>query len=206
MSDLRYIEVIEEGAFCLVRFRGRILDFSHHAAEVLAELTRITGENSCLRLAIDLQDTAYLPSSILGVLAQLGSKGIEIHLVNANSEVESVLAVTGLDRFIQANQITHEAPKKPASTFESIPSVSLGGYFIKCHICGQESKVQDEAAFNCPSCQASRDGLPDLSKSFEHGFVECYSCNLELRIPRSSLDHVVACKHCNAQMQVRRNR
>ncbi len=105
MAAERMFDVLEEGTFSVVRFRSDIEEASTRAGEVYDGLVQFVGQVECLKLAIDLTDMKYVPSSVLGIFARLAGQGIEVHLVHASPDIVEVLEVTRLNRIMHVNEI-----------------------------------------------------------------------------------------------------
>jgi anti-anti-sigma factor len=100
--------VYEAGALTVVGFGGReILDFVS-VAECRDELQELMSEHDCRSLAFDLTGVRIVPSGLLGLLASIHRKGVEIHLYNANEDVREVLEITKLDRVLHLHEVAVE--------------------------------------------------------------------------------------------------
>ena len=104
-TNYEYFSIIEAGAQSVIRFRSSISGSTAAMDEVQQELIDFIGRNTCQKLIIDLSDTAYLPSSVIGVLAVICSRGVEeLHLANASPDIVHVMEVMGLNRRIHINE------------------------------------------------------------------------------------------------------
>ena len=104
MPAFDLFEVREAETVSIIRFLDQIDDFSHRTTDLHEQLSKFVGDNACLKLVIDLRETKYLPSSVLGVLVQLRNQGCEVHLANASVDVAEVMQVTRLDTMIHVNK------------------------------------------------------------------------------------------------------
>ena len=56
-------------------------------------------------MAFDLTRVRLIPSGLLGLLASIRKKGIEVHLYNPSADIREVLEVTKLDQVLQLHDL-----------------------------------------------------------------------------------------------------
>ncbi len=86
--------------FTVVGFDGRMLNDPLHAVEARDRLIELADLRGCQVLAVDLQGVDILSSWILGVLAAIKSRGVDVQLYHPSPEVNHVLRVTHLDELL----------------------------------------------------------------------------------------------------------
>ena len=206
MSSFDLFEIREAGTVSIVRFLQQIDDFSHRTSDLHEQLARFVGDNSCLKLVIDLRDTSYLPSSVLGVLVQLRNQGCEVHLSNASEDVVEVMQVTQLNRLIHVNE-TEVSPwaDEDEGAAEVVP-VSVGGYLVICPECRHEVDTDKQKLGkrqSCGQCSHEFSVTADLMREATHLSASCPACRGRLRLLREQLNQTIRCPHCDADTEVR---
>jgi anti-anti-sigma factor len=174
MPAFDLFEIREAGTVSIVRFMQQIDDFSHRTTDLHAQLSRFVGDNTCLKLVIDLRDTTYLPSSVLGVLVQLHNQGCEVHLANASEDVVEVMQVTQLSRLIHVNE-TEVGSWDKVSGSELI-RVPLEGYGLTCSECLHETLVDKHLLgerATCTHCSDDFSVTADAIREAENVFANC---------------------------------
>lgn len=206
MSDFDLIEIREAGSFSTIRFAQGIDDFSHRTADLHEQLLRFVGAHSCLKLAIDLRETIYLPSSVLGVLVQLHNHGCEVHLANASDDVAEVLRVTQLDTMIHVNKTEVDPWTEDASEAAEVVAVGVTGYCVTCPQCLHEVDTDKHNLGKRETCgQCSHDFAvtADLMREATHLSAECPACRGRLRLLREQLKQAIRCPKCDTETEVR---
>lgn len=105
MQSLSELEVYDVGELTVVGFGGRRILDPLSIAECRDELMALIEQNHCKTLAFDLTGVQLLPSGLLGVLASIHSKGIDVQLYNASVDVREVLEITKLNSIIELHEI-----------------------------------------------------------------------------------------------------
>jgi anti-anti-sigma factor len=182
----------------------QIDDFSHRTTELHEQLSRFVGDNACLKLVIDLRDTTYLPSSVLGVLIQLRNQGCEVHLANASDDVAEVMQVTQLNTMIHVNQ-TEVGPwnKEVGDAMSRVP---LTGYVLTCPECLHEAMVDKHLLGKRATCMHCNDQFSVTAEAIReatHVFASCPSCAAQLRIQREEVNVGMSCPQCDSLIEVR---
>lgn len=204
MSTYDLFEIRKAGTVSTVRFMEQIDDFSHRTSDLHEQLARFVGDNECLKLVIDLRDTTYLPSSVLGVMVQLRNGGCEVHLANASEDVAEVMRVTQLDTMIRVNQ-TEVTPWDQVVGDEVI-RVSLVGYGLTCPECLHETLVDKHLLgkrATCSSCSQDFSVTTESIREANHVFANCPSCETQLRVSRDEVNVGMSCPQCDSLIEIR---
>lgn len=204
MSAFDLFEIREAGTVSTVRFMQQIDDFSHRTSDLHEQLARFVGDNSCLKLMIDLRETTYLPSSVLGVLVQLHTGGCEVHLVNASDDVAEVMQVTQLNRMIHVNEVEVEPWDKVAGA--ELVRIPLEGYGLTCPTCLHETVVAKHLLGKrtaCSECSEDFSVTAEAIREASHVFANCPSCETQLRVGRGEVNVGMSCPQCDALIEVR---
>ena len=204
MPAFDLIEIREAGTVSTVRFMDQIDDFSHRTTDLHEQLSRFVGDNACLKLVIDLRDTKYLPSSVLGVLVQLRNQGCEVHLANASVDVAEVMQVTRLDTMIHVNETEVEPWDKQAG--DELTRVSIAGYALTCPECLHETMVDKHLLGKRASCSQCSDEFSVTAEAIReatHVFANCPSCETQLRLQREEVNVGISCPQCESLIEVR---
>lgn len=89
-------EVSQDGKKLTIKVKGRF-DFGNHQ-----EFRSAYERNKPDSVKVDLKDATYLDSSALGMLLMLrdhvGGDNSDIRVVNANSDVRKILAISNFDK------------------------------------------------------------------------------------------------------------
>ncbi|NQV28893.1 MAG: STAS domain-containing protein [Rhodopirellula sp.] len=197
-------ETREAGTVSIVRFMQQIDDFSHRTTDLFEQLSRFVGDHECLKLVIDLRNTTYLPSSVLGVLVQLHNQGCEVHLANASDDVAEVMRVTQLNRLIHVNEVEVGPWDKVAGA--ELLRVPLVGYGLTCPECLHETLVDKHLLgkrATCTHCNESFSVTADAIREAEQIFATCPECHTQIRTQRGDLNVGMSCPQCDALIEIR---
>ncbi|HTI52195.1 MAG TPA: STAS domain-containing protein [Planctomycetaceae bacterium] len=99
------LRVYETGPLTVVGFGGREIVDQIDIGECRDEIMELLELHDCRVLAFDLSGVRYVPSGMLGLLASLRQKGIEVHLYNPSSDVREVLEITRLEALFQIHEL-----------------------------------------------------------------------------------------------------
>jgi anti-sigma B factor antagonist len=179
MPAFDLFEIREADTVSIVRFAQEIVNFSHRASDLHEQLLRFVGDHSCLKLVIDLRDTTYLPSSVLGVLVQLHNHGCEVHLANASDDVVEVLQVTQLVRMIHVNETIVEPWSDENSELPEVVVAGVQGYCVTCPECLHEVDTDKHNLGKrevCGRCDHEFAVTADLLREATHLSADCPSC------------------------------
>ncbi len=91
------LEIYQTGPTTVVGFGGRDVLADVNVAVCRDELVQLIDEHKCQVLAFDLTGVRLIPSGLLGLLASLRSKGVEIQLFNPSKDIQEVLEVTRMN-------------------------------------------------------------------------------------------------------------
>ncbi|MGZ0173495.1 MAG: STAS domain-containing protein [Planctomycetales bacterium] len=206
MPDFDLFEIREAGTASIVRFQQQIDDFSHRTSDLHEQLSRFVGKHACLKLTIDLRDTTYLPSSVLGVLVQLHNQGCEVHLANASEDVAEVIQVTRLNQMIHVNETKVGLWPKSSGSEAQVTQVSIDGYGLTCPECLHET-VADKHLLGkratCNHCSEEFSVTAESIREASHVFANCPSCTTHLRLLRDDLNVGISCPQCESLIEVR---
>jgi anti-anti-sigma factor len=93
------------GPLTVVGFGTGVLPDQIDLAECREEIIELLELHDCKDLAFDLTGVRYVPSGMLGLLASLHRRGIQVHLYNPSVDVREVLEVTHLDRLFKIHDL-----------------------------------------------------------------------------------------------------
>lgn len=204
MPEFDLFEIREAGTISIVRFMEQIDDFSHRTSELHEQLARFVGDNSCLKLIIDLRHTTYLPSSVLGVLVQLHNQGCEVHLANASEDVAEVMQVMQLNRMIHVNN-TEVGPWTNAGAAE-VTRVPLGGYALNCPACLHATPVDKNLLGKRATCSHCREEFSVTAQAIREAelvFADCPACHARIQTRRDDLNVGISCPGCDTLIEIR---
>ena len=105
MQAVSNLEVYQAGELTVLGFGGREVIDDMNVADCRDELLEIIRANSCQVLAFDLTRVRLIPSGLLGLLASIRKKGIEVHLYNPSADIREVLEITKLDQVLQMHDV-----------------------------------------------------------------------------------------------------
>lgn len=206
MPAFDLIDIREAGLLSIIRFTQGIDDFSHRTSDLHEQLLRFVGDHSCLKLVIDLRETSYLPSSVLGVLVQLHNHGCEVHLANASDDVVEVLEVTQLIKMIHVNETEVDAWANVVGTAAEVVPVAVAGYCVTCPQCLHEVDTDKHNLGKrevCGHCSHDFAVTADLMREATHLSALCPACRGSLRVLRDHLKQPIRCPQCDIETEVR---
>ncbi|GIX03971.1 MAG: hypothetical protein KatS3mg113_0977 [Planctomycetaceae bacterium] len=105
MQSLGCLEVYHAGPLTVVGFGGKPVLDNINLAECREQLLHLIETHETHTLAIDLTGVKVLPSGLLGLLASVHRRGVEIQLFNANDDIREVLAITKLDQVMRLEEV-----------------------------------------------------------------------------------------------------
>ena len=105
MQTISELEVYEAGQLTVIGFGGREVLDDLNMAECRDEIAELIRYHDCSTLAFDLTGVRLIPSGLLGVLASVHRKGVEIHLYNPSSDIREVLVITKLDKLFHMHEL-----------------------------------------------------------------------------------------------------
>lgn len=201
MSAFDLFEIPEAGTVSTVCFIQQIDDFSHRTPDLHEQLARFVGDKSCLKQVIDLCETTYLPSSVLGVLVQLHTGGCEVHLANASGDVAEAMQVTQLNWMFHVNEV--EVGSWDKVTGAELVRIPLEGYGLTCPECLHETLVDRHLLEKRTACsECCEDFSVAAIREASHVFANCCSCETRLRVCREEMNAGMPCPQCDALVEV----
>lgn len=99
------LHVYQKGQLTVVGFGGQDILDTINITEFRDELSNLIEEAQCTTLAIDLTGVKLIPSGLLGLLASLRRKDIEVLLYNPSEDIRDVLEVTKLNQVMKVYEI-----------------------------------------------------------------------------------------------------
>lgn len=99
------LRVYETGPLTVVGFGGAETLDQIDLGECRDEIMELLELHECKILAFDLTGVRYVPSGLLGLLASLKRREIEVHLYNPSNDVREVLAITRLDKLFRIHEL-----------------------------------------------------------------------------------------------------
>lgn len=105
MQSITELEVYEAGQLTVIGFGGREVIDDLNMAQCRDEIAELIRDHGCSTLAFDLTGVRLIPSGLLGVLASVHHKGVEIHLYNPSDDIREVLEITKLDRLFRLHEL-----------------------------------------------------------------------------------------------------
>lgn len=208
-EEYRYIHVLETGAQSTMRFRLSIADAARSTDDVQREIMELISQHDCRKLVVDLSTTRYLPSNIIGILAVLSRRGIELHLVNASQDVCDVMQVMGLDRHIHINEIELNAAGTTGDNNSALPVATVEGYVIPCAACDAPQTIDKHLTgktISCSRCTAPIHVDVKLLETATNVYCSCPGCEQQQRPEPEWLDSTISCEFCHKQFIVRKIR
>ena len=98
------------GKELVLGFRGRDFFDDVNLAELRGEVLALIAEHSPRKISFDLTGVRLLPSGLLGLLASVRNKGVEVHLHNPCEDIRETLSITNLDRLMTVHDEPIVAP------------------------------------------------------------------------------------------------
>jgi anti-sigma B factor antagonist len=99
------LQVYQTGPLTVVGFGGRKIVHEINLAPVHDQILQLVAEHGCKDFAFDLTGVAFIPSGMLGIMASLRKKGVEVHVYNPSDDVREVLKTTNLDQLFHLHDI-----------------------------------------------------------------------------------------------------
>ncbi len=92
--------VYKRGKMTVIGFDGRTLNDSSQADQARDGLLELIHHHDCQVLVVDLMDVDVVSSWILGILAAIKQRGVDVQLYHPSPEIRDVLSVTHLDSLL----------------------------------------------------------------------------------------------------------
>ena len=105
MQTVTELEVYQPGELTVIGFGGREILDHLNVADCRVELTELIREYHCKALAFDLTGVRLISSDLLGLVASIQCRGIEIHLFHPSDAIREMLEITKLDQFLHVHEL-----------------------------------------------------------------------------------------------------
>jgi anti-anti-sigma regulatory factor len=100
-ADQRYFHVFKRGQLTVIGFEGKHLASSLRATDCLHYLLQVLDDTGCQILVVDLAEVEAISSWILGVLAAVRKRGIEVHVYHPSLGIREILDATHFDELLK---------------------------------------------------------------------------------------------------------
>lgn len=97
------LKVYEAGKLTVLGFGGKDVFSELNLSCMREEIFGLLDEHDTETLAFDLTGVAFIPSGLLGLLASLHARNLEIHLYNPSNDIVETLEITKLDQLLQVH-------------------------------------------------------------------------------------------------------
>ncbi|REJ91646.1 MAG: anti-sigma factor antagonist [Planctomycetota bacterium] len=112
------LHVYQTGPTTVIGFRGEDVLDDVNVAVYRDEMVALIELHKCETFGVDLTGVKLVPSGLLGLLASIRRRGVDVHLYNPSPDVREVLSVTNLDRLMPI----HNIPVNFSTTDDDEPS------------------------------------------------------------------------------------
>jgi anti-anti-sigma factor len=102
------LQIYEEGPVTVVGFGGSDVLDDVNVAVCRDEMLALVDRTQCQTLAVDLTGVKLVPSGLLGLLASIRRRGVDVHIYNPSPDVREVLSVTNLDRLMPVHDVAFD--------------------------------------------------------------------------------------------------
>ncbi len=96
--------IYEESGTTVMGFSGRYLSDSNTADQIQDRLLSMLSKHECDVLVVDLLDVGIVSSWVLGMLAAVKQRGVDVQLYHLSKEIREVLDVTSLNRLLHVRE------------------------------------------------------------------------------------------------------
>ncbi|MEZ6067008.1 MAG: STAS domain-containing protein [Planctomycetaceae bacterium] len=100
LAESNSFHVYKQGQLTIIGFDGKALTDPRQEIACRDELLRMIDHADCQILAVDLMQVPVISSWILGILAAIKQKGVQVELYHPNPQMRDVLSVTRLDELL----------------------------------------------------------------------------------------------------------
>lgn len=104
-ADESVLHVYKAGPETVVGFAGQDVLDDANVAECRDQVMALIDEHECKTMHVDLTGVRLVPSGLLGLLATIRRREIEVHLYNPSDDVREVLGVTNLDKLMPIHDV-----------------------------------------------------------------------------------------------------
>jgi anti-anti-sigma factor len=102
------LQVYQTGPTTVIGFGGRDVIDDINVATAREQIIPLLEQTQCKVLGVDLTGVKLVPSGLLGLLASIRRRGVEVHIYNPSTDVREVLTVTNLDKLMPVHEIEIE--------------------------------------------------------------------------------------------------
>lgn len=92
--------VYKRGKLTVVGFDGRTLNDPVQAGQSRDTLLELIQHHDCQVLVVDLMEVSVVSSWVLGILAAIKHRGVDVQLYHPSSDIRNVLEVTHLNEML----------------------------------------------------------------------------------------------------------
>jgi anti-anti-sigma factor len=107
-GEHQLLHIYEEGPVSVIGFAGRDVLDDVNVSVCRDEMMALVDRTHCQTLAVDLTGVKLVPSGLLGLLASIRRRGVDVHIYNPSPDVREVLAVTNLDRLMPVHNVAFD--------------------------------------------------------------------------------------------------
>lgn len=104
-ADESVLQVYKAGQETVIGFGGQDVLDDANVAECRDQIMALIDEHQCNIMHVDLTGVRLVPSGLLGVLATIRRRDIEVQLYNPSDDVREVLNVTNLDKLMPIHDV-----------------------------------------------------------------------------------------------------
>jgi anti-sigma B factor antagonist len=104
-DDRSVLQVYKAGPSAVVGFGGRDVLDDTNVALCRDQMLALIDEHACREMHVDLTGVRQVPSGLLGLLATIRRRNIEVHLYNPSPDVREVLSITNLDKIMPVHDV-----------------------------------------------------------------------------------------------------
>ena len=106
MDTHESFHIFKRGKLTIIGFEAKHLDNCNEVADCRDRLLEIADSHACEILVVDLMDVGIISSWVLGVLAAVQKRGIEVHLYHPSKEIRGVLDATRLHELMKVRGVS----------------------------------------------------------------------------------------------------
>jgi anti-anti-sigma factor len=104
-AEASVLHVYKAGPQAVVGFGGRDVYDDANVAVCRDQMMALIDEHQCNQMHVDLTGVRLMPSGLLGLLATIRRRNIDVHLYNPSPDVREVLSVTNLDQLMSIHDV-----------------------------------------------------------------------------------------------------
>lgn len=104
-ADRTVLKVYKAGPSAVVGFGGHDVLDDTNVADCRDQMLKLIEEHNCTQIHVDLTGVRLVPSGLLGLLATIRRRDIEVHLYNPSPDVREVLSITNLNQIMPVHDV-----------------------------------------------------------------------------------------------------